>query len=169
MKLRPATKIDASNIAEVHVASWRYAFKGIMQQDILDNLSVQETAKRWEGILEQNTGKVFVSEHGGLISGFVNARKYRYDDIVKPLPGEIASIYLAPQFIGQGVGAKLLQQGIAYLESEGLSGVAAWVLEANAAAITFYKAFGFDPDGASKIHRKSGLLALRYIRHGNNA
>lgn len=167
MKLRTATKEDAFGIAEVHVASWRYAFKGIMSQDILDNQSVPERAASWTKILVEDSGRVFVSEHGGYVSGFVHTCGYRYDDIATPIPGEIASIYLSPEVIGQGVGAGLLKRGISFLESEGFSDIALWALEANISAIKFYNRFGFYSDGATKIHKKSGLAEQRYIRRGN--
>ncbi len=119
MILRSATTEDAFDIAEVHVASWRHAFKGIMSQDLLDNLSVPERANSWHQILNEDQGKVFVSEHGGSISGIIHAREYRYDDIAEPLPGEVTSIYLSPEVTGQGVGASLLKRGIAFLEAQG--------------------------------------------------
>lgn len=167
MQLRSATTQDAFDIAEVHVASWRHAFRGIMPQDLLDNLSVPERANSWTQILNEVQGKVFVSEHAGSISGFIHAREYRYDDIAEPLPGEVTSIYLSPEVIGQGVGASLLKRGITFLECAGFSDIALWVLEANTTAIKFYNRFEFYPDGASKTHRKSGLVEQRYIRRGS--
>jgi len=40
--IRPATPEDARAIAEVHVASWRYAYRGLLPDDVLDRLSVEE-------------------------------------------------------------------------------------------------------------------------------
>lgn len=135
-----------------------------MSQDILDNLSVPERASSWVRIIDEDQGRVFVSEHDGSISGFVHAREYRYDDIAAPLPGEITSIYLSPKVMRQGVGSMLLNRGITHLELEGLSQIVLWVLEANSAAIKFYQRFEFYPDGASKTHKTSGLVELRYVR-----
>ena len=40
--VRDATVDDARAIAEVHVASWRWAYRGQLPDDLLDGLSVDD-------------------------------------------------------------------------------------------------------------------------------
>ncbi|HUQ39529.1 MAG TPA: hypothetical protein VM030_05200, partial [Acidimicrobiales bacterium] len=45
--VRVAGVEDARAIAEVHVASWLAAYRGIIDDDVLDGLSVDARAARW--------------------------------------------------------------------------------------------------------------------------
>lgn len=39
---------DAAGIAAVHVISWQHAYAGLIPQDYLDSLSVQDRTQSWE-------------------------------------------------------------------------------------------------------------------------
>jgi GNAT superfamily N-acetyltransferase len=47
MAVRRATLEDADAIGSVHVASWRAAYRGLMPDEFLDALSVEERAESW--------------------------------------------------------------------------------------------------------------------------
>lgn len=47
VSIRHATLDDATAIAEVHVASWRTTYRGIVDQAYIDTLSVAERATAW--------------------------------------------------------------------------------------------------------------------------
>ena len=46
--IREATAFDSTALARVHVASWRAAYRGIIDDDWLDALSVDAQAARWQ-------------------------------------------------------------------------------------------------------------------------
>jgi hypothetical protein len=48
MLIRAAQIEDAKQIAEVHVASWRAAYRGILPDSMLDNLSVEKRTELWQ-------------------------------------------------------------------------------------------------------------------------
>ena len=52
LNIREAKLEDAVQIAEVHIKSWRQAYKGVVHQSYLDNgLDINERTKRWrEGL-----------------------------------------------------------------------------------------------------------------------
>ena len=52
--VRGATADDARAIAEVHVASWRWAYRGQVPDRILDELSVDEREAIWRAALHND-------------------------------------------------------------------------------------------------------------------
>jgi GNAT superfamily N-acetyltransferase len=50
VRVRAATIADAGPIARVHIASWRAAYVGLIPQDFLDAMDVEDRRLRWEGI-----------------------------------------------------------------------------------------------------------------------
>jgi len=49
--LRAAVPADARAIAEIHVASWRSAYRGLLPDSLLDAMSVDELEQRWRSRL----------------------------------------------------------------------------------------------------------------------
>lgn len=49
--IRPAVPGDGLAIGMIRVESWRTAYAGLMPAELLDGLSVQENATRWEETL----------------------------------------------------------------------------------------------------------------------
>jgi hypothetical protein len=57
MSIRRAELSDAKGIAAVHVAAWRVAYRGLLPDDVLDRLSIEDSAKRWwERIAKPSVG-----------------------------------------------------------------------------------------------------------------
>jgi len=52
--VRQATIDDAGDIAVVHVATWRAAYRGLMPQSLLDGLSVEARTAVWRRILRDD-------------------------------------------------------------------------------------------------------------------
>ncbi len=51
--IRDARAEDAEDIAGVHVRSWQAAYRGLIDQSVLDGLSVDERAAGWRRILAE--------------------------------------------------------------------------------------------------------------------
>lgn len=163
MEIRKATLEDSKDIADIHIRSWRYAYKGIMSDDLLKALDSNTRIKAWDSILSDNSWPTYVAvDHSGSIEGFVHFCDCRDDDLDNEAYGEVTAIYVNPVVVGKGVGAKLFMKAIEHLRGEGRSKVVLWVLEKNRLGIDFYKKFGFKPDGAKKTHPNSGLVELRF-------
>jgi hypothetical protein len=58
--VRPAVLQDAPAIAAVHVATWRDAYAGLLPDDFLDGLDVDQRAERWRGRLAALPAGLFV-------------------------------------------------------------------------------------------------------------
>lgn len=79
--------------------------------------------------------------------------------------GEIVSLYLLPDYYGNGYGRQLLQAAVDGLAELGYTYVFLWVLEENMRARAFYEKFGFQNSGDCLTDYIGGkdLRELRYI------
>jgi GNAT superfamily N-acetyltransferase len=136
--VRPATVVDAHAIAEVHVASWRAGYRGIVADRVLEGLDVERRAERWRVWVA--TATTFVAEDDGRLTGFV----YTTRD-----SNEIGALYVAPDRVREGIGSRLLAAAHDAISAAGHTEATLWVLEANTGARAFYAAHGYAPDGAT--------------------
>ena len=164
MSIREAIPADAEEIADIHIAAWQFAYRGIMDDALLNSMDRAKKGATWAEAIENLGWSVYVSQHNGKITGFVHITEYRGKDMDCGDVGEVASLYIYPELIGTGLGRRLISDGINRLESQGFTKIALWVLEQNVRSIAFYEKFGFCRDGALKSHPKTGLAEVRYVR-----
>jgi GNAT superfamily N-acetyltransferase len=137
----------------VHVASWRHAYRGLLPDEYLEKLSVEEReAQRlvWFADPVPRSG-VLVAEVEGRIVGFASYGPSRDDD-APASTGEVPAIYVEPSAMRTGVGRALLEAATAELRSAGSTVATLWVLEANDPARRFYEKAGWRWDGAVSQH-----------------
>jgi ribosomal protein S18 acetylase RimI-like enzyme len=147
LTIRAATPADARAIAEVHVASWRAGYRGLISDEVLARLSVDQRHAQWETILADGRTTVLVA---GDVAGFVAFERDTR---------EIRALYVDPPRFRTGIGTALLQAAHDRLAGD----VALWVLEGNEAALAFYRRHGYEVDGA-KAHDATGVEQLRMTR-----
>ena len=61
-RIRRAVAADAVAIARVHVESWRSTYAGIVPEEILASLNLDDRAEMWERMLAAEDGLIFVAE-----------------------------------------------------------------------------------------------------------
>ena len=148
---RRAEPKDAAEIAKVHVASWRSAYKDLLPFDLLAGLSIDVRRAGWEQILKSSDPRStsFVVEKEGKIVGFTHVgRAARVDRMMNW--GEIYSIYLIEDVWGQGAGSRLMQQALYFLKWAEYDVVQLWVLDGNGRANQFYERCGFKLDDSEQ-------------------
>jgi L-amino acid N-acyltransferase YncA len=150
-RIRRATAADARGIAEVHVGSWRHAYRGLLPDGFLDRLSVDEREASWREAFRDRGAGVFVAEEDGRVIGFASFGPSRDGD-AGPEVGEIPAIYVDPTVVGAGVGRALLDAAIEAMREAGYRRATLWVLEANAHARRFYERAGWRWDGTVSRH-----------------
>jgi GNAT superfamily N-acetyltransferase len=153
ISIRPATPADARSVAEVHVGSWRYAYRGMLPDDYLERLSVDEREAMWLAAFsdpDASTG-AFVAEADRRIVGFSSFGPSRDDDATDGT-GEIPAIYVEPSVLGTGVGRELFEAATEALRQAGYRRATLWVLEANGRARRFYEKVGWSWDGTVSRH-----------------
>jgi ribosomal protein S18 acetylase RimI-like enzyme len=159
--IRNAGAPDAGAIARVHVASWRVAYRGLLADEALAQLSTGGREGMWRKALadedaRQSGGRIKVAEAENCVLGFVAAGPGREDD-VRARNGEIYAIYVHPDHWSSGVGQALLDSALADLIGAGFDDVMLWVLDSNAGACRFYELAGWARDGRSKTERFAAL------------
>ena len=143
IEIRRATPDDAEAIAEVHVASWRTTYEGIVDPAIIDSLSVSERAESWRQRLMSTEASapdilVALTRETGIV-GFVSGGAIR--DPVPGFDGELYAIYLLEGAQREGIGRALVRHwAIAALE-RGLRSAVVRVLADNPAC-KFYERLG---------------------------
>lgn len=119
--IRPATLDDAETIAAVHVAAWRTAYRGLIDDATLDGLSVAARLAMWEELLADPPADRFLliaeSDRRGTV-GFIDAGRLPAGDDVA-FDAELFAIYLLAEFRGRGIGTRLVRKAVEKLQSLG--------------------------------------------------
>ncbi|MEV0072452.1 GNAT family N-acetyltransferase [Amycolatopsis sp. NPDC050768] len=165
--VRPAVVADAPGIARVHVGSWQAAYAGLLPADFLAGLSASRRETFWAESLSAQAPRhtVLVAETpDGTIAGFAASRPSRDDDAT-PDTGELASIYLLPEFWSQGYGRALHSHALTALATD-FRTATLWVLAGNTRARTFYERTGWTPDGRTKVDSlANGTVTIDEVRY----
>jgi ribosomal protein S18 acetylase RimI-like enzyme len=150
--VRRARPDDAPGIAAVHVAAWRSAYAGILDDAYLANLSeARMTAFYHHAILDRRQGHaVFVATASGTdqpgdrpgpepaIVGFASGGRARRPGVAE---GEVETLYVLDDFRERAVGRRLMRAMAAHLRVIGCNSALVWVLADNHARY-FYRHLG---------------------------
>jgi ribosomal protein S18 acetylase RimI-like enzyme len=150
--VRRARAEDAAGIAAVHVAAWRSAYAGILDDAYLAGLSELRLAHFYRrAILDRNQGHaVFVATAGGAdlprdraggepaVVGFASGGRARRRGLAE---GEVETLYVLDDYRERGVGRRLMRAMAAHLRAIGCNSVVVWVLAENQAR-WFYRRLG---------------------------
>jgi GNAT superfamily N-acetyltransferase len=162
--VRPATARDAKAIAEIHVATWQAAYKDLMPEDYLNQMTVEKRQAYWREAIEYSEPQLLVATDGDQLVGFVGYDRSR-DAKTRSTVGEIWAIYVAPAHWGQGVGLALWDGARDGLKDEGCTQVTMWVLLRNERALQFCEhAAGFKREMPTLKTVDFGTLKLEEIR-----
>ncbi len=154
--IRKASVDDAAEIANVHINSWREAYKGLLPQEFLDErpLNFKNRYELWKKVTQNFEQVTLVAEsvdHG--IVGFVNGTHGRDED--KKDWCEVWCIYLLEKYHGKKIGLNLLKQYFDALIDKGFSKGYLWVLDNNP-TISFYEKVGGRYSGRDKEDEIAG-------------
>jgi ribosomal protein S18 acetylase RimI-like enzyme len=150
--VRRARPDDASGIATVHVAAWRSAYAGILDDSYLAGLSEARLAGFYHrAILDRRGGHaVFVATAGGTdlphdragpepaIIGFASGGRARRKGLAE---GEVETLYVLDDYRERAVGRRLMRAMAAHLRAIGCNSALVWVLASNPARY-FYSHIG---------------------------
>lgn len=144
MIIRTAELTDASGIAKVNIETWKTTYKGIIDDEYLDNLSCENRAQAIKNLITNSSSDkkyVFVAEDDtdGVI-GFVSCGIERENDEV--YKGELYAIYILKEFQNKWIGKLLYKSAIQKLKENNLMPMIIWALEENRQARNFYELIG---------------------------
>ena len=164
--IRDAAPPDARAIAEVHVASWRWAYRDDLPAEFLDALSVDDRERMWNEWLapDQPGAGTVVAEEGDRIVGFCGFAQGRDDDATERT-AEVLTIYLVPEAAGRGIGRDLFASAAERLRTFGYDRATLWVMASNDRSRRFYEHAGWSWDGTTSEHRFdcANVPIVRYV------
>ena len=149
---------DLFAVSRVYEESWRGAYRGLLPREYLDGIP----AGKWVPYLEQAGRGSLLLLDGETIVGTASCCASRMPEL--PDWGEIASIYLLPEYWGKGWGKLLFSAAVEQLETMGYQDLLLWVLEGNQRAKIFYERMGFRPSGTYREDEIGGRI-VREIQY----
>lgn len=174
--LRQAAAADALVMSRIYAASWKAAFRGNVPDEYLDGLAEDHWVTFFEKALTEGSLSaklIFDKERA------VGAVAYGAAQTTLPVGGtlvgsggdysafgEVASLYLLPEYYDKGYGRELLEKVRGEL-LEDHEGVYLWVLRENERARAFYEKLGFVPTEDACLCEIEGktLTDIRYVYH----
>jgi GNAT superfamily N-acetyltransferase len=166
VEIRDALPGDAQRIAEINAAGWRTAYVGMIEDERLASIDVEEWAETIRGNLERLSEGSFsmVGLTGDEIVGSCFVVSPPRDEDVGPEFSELVAIYVDPEHWRRGVGSVLLEAAQSRAASSGATEMSLWTLTENAPAQAFYERHGWRRDGAEEVHPVAKVPAIRMRR-----
>jgi GNAT superfamily N-acetyltransferase len=157
---RAIVAADAVTVAELHTASWRNAYRGMLRDEYLDGDIATERREVWAERLatpvEANYG--FIAEAGDGPVGFV----FLYGRADAAWGTLVDNLHVVPGHKGRGIGRLLLEAAARETQRRFPDdGVHLYVFDKNLAARRFYASIGGrevergivePPGGGSEVH-----------------
>jgi len=163
--VRDARVDDADEVAGVHVRSWQAAYRGLIDQAVLDGLSVEQRAESWRGFVAAPlpTGLgILVAVRDDRVVGWTSFGSGRDPDGLSD--GEVYGIYADPTAWSTGAGHALLEAAEQRIAAAGHDRAYLWVLDGNDRADIFYARHGWEEDGAIKTEERPQMTLREHRR-----
>lgn len=147
--IRYVTPVDAQALSEIATKTFYDTFAKDntaedMESYIKESFNLEEMAKE---IIDPNLITLLVESNSQVI-GYAQLRRGEAPDCVEIKNAiELARIYVSHDFIGSGVGAKLMQRCLDEAKSQGHPVIYLGVWEHNMRAHLFYQKWGFQKVG----------------------
>lgn len=140
--IRQANLSDAKDIARLIVSGWQTSYKGLINQNFLNSMSISKMTEGWsKNIASQNKDNhIFVYENNNKILGVIRFGKP--DDENSSYNAEIHVLYVEPSLKRQGIGTKLFNFAKDYFIKSNTINMIIWCLKGNIPSINFYKKMG---------------------------
>ena len=167
MEIVHAELSDAYVIAQIHIQGWQEAYRGIIPDDQLFSLDLNERVKDWEKRILEGNSQILLAKEGQLIHGWVSFGASRDDD-ASPNIAEIYAFYVAPNKKNCGIGKLLWRSASERVIAMGWGGCTLWVLMDNLPAIGFYKGLGFHAEEKKVAYEMHGDTILKEQRYSIN-
>ena len=147
--VRRATLDDVERIAEIHLAAWRAAYTGLIDEAALTDRTIDKRMRQWKEVIDSDAWPdhvVHVLEIDGDIQGFAQTSPSDDDDAHLEPTLHINALYLDPERRGSGLGTALLEYVLAEADRAGYRVATLYVLIKNGGARRFYERNGWEPE-----------------------
>ena len=160
LTIQRAGPAEAEAVARIRVLSWKAGYPGLVPQDVLDAMTIEDNVERTRRWMTDSTLKLagdWLAWRGDDSLGWLRAGSCRDDDLVDQSVGEVVALYVLPEAWGQGVGHALMNFAAAEFGALGYQKSVVWVMEGNARAERFYERQGYLLDGARRLLQMKGI------------
>lgn len=138
IKIRKAKIDDIEAISAIKVNGWQNAYKNIIENEYLDNMSIEQVIrKNMANFSKQN---FIVAEMNKTVVGFCGY-SYNYENNTEA-DCELIGIYVKPELKRNGIGKKLIKYVINECKTIGKRKLILWCLKKNYSAREFYESMG---------------------------
>lgn len=152
VRYRYAEPSDAEAIADYHVRCWHESYRGLLPDNVIDEIRVERTLPQWQTSLRTDPGesgiRTVVATLDGVAVGHVTVGPERSDSRTEAR-GELWALYVDPRHHRRGIGRELLTMAMRLLRQAGYAEVVLWTIPGNEPAIVLYESFGWRADGES--------------------
>lgn len=132
---------DLRDVVNIQVSGWQTAYRGIVDDNYLDNMNVEEKLdKRKRDYLDSG---FIVAEINGEVVGFcrfIDSNIYSSDISIADC--ELMALYVKPDRKRNGIGKKLIEYVKEYFKSIGKTKMVLWCLKDNEPSKIFYEKMG---------------------------
>jgi len=129
-------------ISALLVQCWKYAYKGLINEDYLSSLKDNHWTEFLEKSMNDKTSECIVAKSGKQMVGVSIFGKSITEKFSND--GEIISLYVLPEFMGKNVGHLLFEKAQKDIKEEGYSNCTICTFAGNLRAIKFYKSHGYE-------------------------
>lgn len=159
--LRQASAVDLPAMADVFIAAWRDAYRGVVPDDVIDALDHADLVAELASNPQARTTTVAVDEAGVVVGWARFGAGAAGAADAADAAGFVASLYVHPSASAAGVGTRLLHHAVDAMPGRE---VRLWVFAGNRRARRFYERAGFVPDGAELSDPRWRTPQVRYRR-----
>jgi len=132
--IRRGTSDDITDIQRVSRASWHEAYGDLMTDEAIDRMLAEGYSEEFlEEAIDAGELALFVAEDEYSVVGYVSCEPPADDEV-----GQV-SIYVSPDYWGEGIGTQLLEKAEAYLETQDATALQDIVLAGNDIGNAFYQ------------------------------
>ena len=128
---------DIDKIAKIIVDDWKIAYKGIIDDDYLENLNYIDRAKNIKEKYEKQKSIVYIDNED--VKGYCRFGENRDN---KKEYGEIYALYIKYDERNNGIGKSLSKKAMQILKDKGYKEAVIWCLKENKNARKFYEKIG---------------------------
>ncbi|MDE6140978.1 MAG: GNAT family N-acetyltransferase [Bacilli bacterium] len=155
--IRLAIKEDVKNLSKLKQLVWDETYRGIYDDDIIDNFDYTKSENSFQGIIDNASISLYVVESEDELVGYMSVgvpvRKFAdYNQ-------EIGLLYLRKDFQHQGIGRKLFNMGYNEIKNNGYANFFISCNKYNMKAREFYEKMG-----GKLIHEDEDIGNKRYIQ-----
>lgn len=147
--IRPARESDAEAMLEITARSVEGLAKAHYSPAQIKLWTEGRTPEYYRAAIGK--GRAHVAEQGGRVVGFVDSE-----------PGELTRLFILPEAAGKGLGARLMEVGLAEAKRGHAGGPLR--IEATRNAVPFYEKFGFRVTGHGTFTRGEGNPPIEIVK-----